>query len=525
LDNQETAMLRLFSHLSVARRLTLGFAALVALLLVVVTLNAVASRDARERVRQIVEVNNAKSHLANQMLNHINELAVQARSITLLTDLSEIDKEMALMKAAEANYWKEQKQLVVDLGVSGTEAERKLIAEIEAAAAKTMPIALNAARLGQAGANIEATVALMQQVRPNEQIWRKKVAELAALEDSLNQATYATAKESQTRSMAASGILAAVAVVLGMLVGWAITRSVKKPIDSAVRVAERIAEGDLTTPVEVSSRDELGRLLAAIATMQGRLRQVVGEIRTAADSVQMASAELASGNQDLSQRTEKAACNIQQTASSMEGMAKSVRHSAESAHLANQLSISASGVAMRGGEVVSQVVSTMDQIDQSSKKISDIIGVIDGIAFQTNILALNAAVEAARAGEQGRGFAVVAGEVRTLAQRSAEAAKEIKSLIVTSVEKVEAGSRLVKNAGTTMDEIVASVKRVSDIVGEITSTSAEQSNGIGQINESVTELDHMTQQNAALVEESAASATSLQEQAAKLTSVVTAFRL
>ncbi|HEX3139740.1 MAG TPA: methyl-accepting chemotaxis protein [Rhizobacter sp.] len=514
-----------FSNPSVARRLSLGFAVLVGMLLVVVTLNVIANRGTRDRLREIVEVNNPKSDLAYQMLNHINELGVHPRSIALLTDISEIDKEMALMKAAEANYWKAQKQLIADLNGSGTEQERKLLAEIEGAAKQTMPLALTAAQQGQAGANIEATGILMQQVRPNEQVWRKKVMELVALEDELSRASFATAMSDQARAMLAAGVLAVAAVVLGTLVAWAITRSVKKPIDRAVRVAERIAEGDLTTPVEVSSRDELGRLLAAIGAMQARLRQVVGEIRTAANSVQSASAELATGNQDLSQRTEKTACNIQQTASSMELMAKSVRHSAESASLANQLSSSASGVATRGGEVVSQVVATMEEIDHSSKKISDIIGVIDGIAFQTNILALNAAVEAARAGEQGRGFAVVAGEVRTLARRSAEAAKEIKSLIVTSVEKVEAGSRLVKNAGSTMGEIVASVKRVSDIVGEITSTSAEQSNGIGQINESVTELDHMTQQNAALVEQSAAAASSLQEQATKLTSVVTAFRL
>jgi len=514
-----------FTHLSVARRLALGFTALVAMLVLVAGVSALEFRSMSSRVRQIVEVNNPKSDLAYQMLNHINELAVQARSITLLTDVKEIDSEMALMKTAEANYWKAEKKLAEALGTAATEKEKKLLADISAAAKKTMPMALSAAKQGQDGANIEATMTLMLQVRPNEAVWRKKVAELVALEEELNRAAYAEAEQGQARAMTVAGVLVVAAVALGGLVGWRITRSVKQPIDRAVRIAERIAEGDLSTQVEVRSRDELGRLLTAIGVMQDRLRDVVGEIRTAADSIQMASAEVATGNQDLSQRTEMAASSLQQTASSMEQLTGTVRHSADAAAQANQLASSASTVATRGGEVVSQVVSTMNEINHSSKKIADIIGVIDGIAFQTNILALNAAVEAARAGEQGRGFAVVAGEVRSLAQRSAEAAKEIKALIGTSVDKVETGSRLVQDAGTTMNEIVASVQRVTDIIGEITAASSEQSSGIGQINQAVTQLDQMTQQNAALVEESAAAAESLKEQAHKLASVVAAFRL
>jgi methyl-accepting chemotaxis protein len=259
--------------------------------------------------------------------------------------------------------------------------------------------------------------------------------------------------------------------------------------------------------------------------MQERLRALVGEIRQTAESIQTASTEVASGNADLSQRTEQTASNLQQTASSMEQLTGTVRHSAASAGQANQLAANASRVATRGGDVVAQVVSSMDQINGASRKIADIIGVIDGIAFQTNILALNAAVEAARAGEQGRGFAVVASEVRSLAQRSAEAAKEIKALIGGSVEHVEAGSRLVSDAGSTMNEIVASVKRVSDIIGEITHAADEQSAGIGTVNDAVVQLDQMTQQNAALVEQSAAAAESLKDQAARLARAVGAFRL
>jgi methyl-accepting chemotaxis protein-2 (aspartate sensor receptor) len=259
--------------------------------------------------------------------------------------------------------------------------------------------------------------------------------------------------------------------------------------------------------------------------MQDRLRALVGDIRHSADSIQTASTEVAVGNQDLSQRTEQTASSLQQAASSMTQLTSTVNQSAEAASQANQMAGSASAVALRGGEVVSQVVSTMNDINQSSRKIADIIGVIDGIAFQTNILALNAAVEAARAGEQGRGFAVVAGEVRSLAQRSAEAAKEIKGLIGSSVDRVEAGSRLVGDAGSTMNEIVASVQRVSGIIGEITAAAAEQSAGIGQVSSSVGQLDQMTQQNAALVEQSAAAAESLKGQAARLAQLVSVFRL
>ena len=259
--------------------------------------------------------------------------------------------------------------------------------------------------------------------------------------------------------------------------------------------------------------------------MQAALRHMVGQVRVSTDSISNASAEIATGNQDLSSRTEQTAANLQQAASSMEQLTGTVKQSADSARQANQLAASAAEVAARGGNVVSRVVATMDDINASSKKIADIIGVIDGIAFQTNILALNAAVEAARAGEQGRGFAVVAGEVRSLAQRSAEAAKEIKALIGASVDKVESGSKLVADAGQTMQEIVGSVQRVTDIIGEITAAASEQSDGIGQVNTSVTQLDKMTQQNAALVEESAAAAESLKDQAQKLAAVVGTFRL
>ncbi|MBC7995295.1 MAG: HAMP domain-containing protein [Rhizobacter sp.] len=316
-----------------------------------------------------------------------------------------------------------------------------------------------------------------------------------------------------------------VCTAVGGVIAWRISRSIVQPVALAKEFAGRIADGDLSHHIDVTGRDEVAEMTKALLRMQQSLAHIVGQVRQSSESIQVASSEVASGNQDLSARTEQTASNLQRAASSMEQLTGTVKQSADSAAQANQLAASAAEVAARGGHVVDQVVTTMNEITASSKKINDIIGVIDGIAFQTNILALNAAVEAARAGEQGRGFAVVASEVRSLAGRSAEAAKEIKGLIGASVERVEAGSRLVADAGSTMNEIVSSVRRVSDIIGEISAASSEQRDGIGQINTSVTQLDQMTQQNAALVEESAAAAESLNEQAKQLAQVVATFQL
>ncbi|MDR7334074.1 methyl-accepting chemotaxis protein [Roseateles asaccharophilus] len=296
-------------------------------------------------------------------------------------------------------------------------------------------------------------------------------------------------------------------------------------LHSATEAAEALARFDLTHPIPRGGSDDVGRLLGALGDTQAALQKLIGDVRGAADSIGTASAEIATGNFDLSQRTEQTASNLQNAASSMAELTGTVKQTADAAMTANQLASSAASVAQRGGEAVSAVVATMDQISQSSRKINDIIGTIDGIAFQTNILALNAAVEAARAGEQGRGFAVVAGEVRTLAQRSAEAAKEIKSLISASVERVDSGTQQVQSAGATMTEIVASVQRVTDIIGEISAAAREQSEGIAVVNASVVQLDQMTQQNAALVEESAAAAESLREQSGRMTEVIGVFKL
>lgn len=320
-----------------------------------------------------------------------------------------------------------------------------------------------------------------------------------------------------------AGVLLGLA--LAALIGMWLIRAISRPLDAAVKIADGIAAGDLTQRIEVRSGDETGRLMQALKGMNDSLGRIVGEVRVGTDTIATASSQIAAGNLDLSSRTEEQASALEETASSMEELTSTVKQNGENARQANQLAVSASDVALKGGAVVSQVVGTMGSINESAKKIVDIIGVIDGIAFQTNILALNAAVEAARAGEQGRGFAVVASEVRSLAQRSAAAAKEIKTLIGDSVEKVDAGSKLVNEAGMTMDEIVASVKRVTDIMSEITAASREQEAGIGQINQAIAEMDTVTQQNAALVEEAAAAAASLQDQAGNLAEVVSVFKL
>ena len=328
---------------------------------------------------------------------------------------------------------------------------------------------------------------------------------------------------SRTRNLVIA--LLVLAIGLGATLAVPITRSITRPILKAVELARTVADGDLTAQVHSDNRDETGQLLGALGEMNTRLAAIVGDVRQVSDSIATGSSEIATGNHDLSQRTEEQASNLEETAAAMEQLSSTVKNNADAAQQARQIAQNAAVAAERGGEVVQQVVSTMADISESSRKIADIIGVIDGIAFQTNILALNAAVEAARAGEQGRGFAVVAGEVRSLAQRSAEAAKEIKSLINASTERVEAGTTLVGNAGEAIGDVVLQVHRVNDLVGEISAASIEQSKGIGQVGEAVAQLDQVTQQNAALVEQSAAAAESLKHQASRLAETVSIFKV
>jgi methyl-accepting chemotaxis protein len=354
---------------------------------------------------------------------------------------------------------------------------------------------------------------------------REGINALLQLQLDVGKNEYDQSQRSFTTVRLLSISLLSLGVLMGIGIGLWLIRGISHPLDYAVRIAQNVAAGDLTQQVKVTSTNETGKLLQALKDMNDSLVRIVGEVRTGTDTIATASGQIAVGNQDLSSRTEQQASSLEETASSMEELTSTVKQNADNAQQANGLARSASEVAVKGGAVVLQVVDTMSSINASSKKIVDIIGVIDGIAFQTNILALNAAVEAARAGEQGRGFAVVASEVRNLAQRSASAAKEIKTLIGDSVEKVDVGTRLVDQAGTTMNEIVDSIRRVTDIMGEITAASQEQTSGIEQINQAISQMDEVTQQNAALVEEAAAAAESLQDQAGNLSQVVSVFKL
>ena len=410
-------------------------------------------------------------------------------------------------------------------GAASSDAETAALARVASARKAYMTVRAAAAKLKADGDIDGARASLPSQVQPAIAAYLASQQAYGALQQAASEAFSKEAGEQRMR-LASALVAVVAAVLLALVVGTVfLVRSIVRPMTSLVDVARRIGEGDLDVDLPAHQRDEIGAVMDSLSTMRDALRTIVGQVRQSADSIQVASSEVASGNLDLSQRTEQAASHLQQTAGSLERLTSHVRQSADAAAQAKQLAASASAVAQRGGVVVSQVVSTMDKINGSSKRIADIIGTIDGIAFQTNILALNAAVEAARAGEQGRGFAVVAGEVRSLAQRSAEAAREIKTLIGASVDRVETGARLVQDAGATMSEIVASVQRVTDVIGEITAAAVEQSSGIGQVNGAINSLDQMTQQNAALVEESAAAAESLRAQAQRLSQAMGVFRL
>ncbi|MCB4362745.1 HAMP domain-containing protein [Hydrogenophaga taeniospiralis] len=511
-----------FHQLKIGHRLSWGFGSVVALLVGVAGLAWYSLQASTAATTRLMEMEHrlavTDEWLASTRLN-ANRVIALAKSNNH-TDVDSYFKPLIsqttarineLQKTLEAQITSEQgKALLGDIG-----KRRKEYIGIRETFFTTL--------LG--GDSFEADRMLDAELVPAVERYIASMSVLQQHERELVTAASAAAAATVVREEISILALATVALLLAVLVAWRITRSITGPLKEAVAMATAVAQGDLTQRVQSHRKDELGDLLNALEAMKTSLQQTVGQVRSATDSINTASAEIASGNQDLSARTEQAASNLQQTAASMEELTSTVRQSADAARQANQLASSAAEIAARGGQVVNQVVATMDEINHSSKKINDIIGVIDGIAFQTNILALNAAVEAARAGEQGRGFAVVAGEVRNLAQRSAEAAKEIKGLIGASVDRVDAGSRLVADAGQTMSEIVASVQRVTDIIGEITAAAGEQSDGIGQVNTAVNQLDQMTQQNAALVEQSAAAAESLKEQARQLTHTVATFRL
>ncbi|MGC4367335.1 methyl-accepting chemotaxis protein [Hydrogenophaga sp. R2] len=511
-----------FDRLKIGQRLTLGFASVLVLLVALTALAWTSLQASRDATRMVVTMENRSSvtdeWLSSTRLN-INRVMAMAKS----GNNPRVDEYFKPMIADTTKRINEL-QKTLDEEIT-SEKGRDLLKQISAARTEYIGVRKNYFDLLKAGESPAADEMLGKALVPASNRYIDLMASLQAYERELVVAAVAKSEATIQRQVMLLVSLTVAAVVLAMVLAWRITRSVTQPVQEAVEVASAVAQGDLTRPIHTRRQDELGDLLKALESMKVALVKTVSQVRQATDSIGTASVEIATGNQDLSSRTEQTASNLEETAASMEELTSTVRQSADAARQANQLAASAAEIAARGGEVVAQVVTTMDEINHSSKKINDIIGVIDGIAFQTNILALNAAVEAARAGEQGRGFAVVAGEVRNLAQRSAQAAKEIKGLIGASVDRVEAGSKLVADAGNTMSEIVGSVQRVSDIIGEITAAAGEQSDGIGQVNTAVAQLDQMTQQNAALVEESAAAAESLKDQARKLAEVVQVFRL
>jgi methyl-accepting chemotaxis protein len=508
-------------NMKIGARLGLGFAMVIAAGMAVAIYGRLALADLDAELTLLAEDRVVKVNQLRDVKDNLNQIARSARNIIIMDDPAMMAAEVKTIAAARAANGELLEKL--DTSIK-SEKGRALLATLTQARAAYNPVVDETIKLGLANAP-EAKDLLINKLRPVQSTYFRSLDDLVAFQVELMTAAKKSASEKVDTASMVMLLVAAAAALGGALVAWRVSLSVTRPLHEAVQATDRIAQGDLSQPIVAHSTDEVGRLLAALRDMQASLAGVVGTVRSNADSVATASAQISQGNLDLSSRTEQQASSLQETAASMEQLGSAVSQNADNARQANQLAQGASAVAARGGDVVGQVVETMKGINDSSSKIVDIIGVIDGIAFQTNILALNAAVEAARAGEQGRGFAVVAAEVRSLAQRSSEAAKEIKRLITASVERVEQGSALVGEAGNTMQEVVTAIRRVTDIMGEISAASTEQSSGVAQVGEAVSQIDQVTQQNAALVEESAAAAESLNVQAKQLVQAVAAFKL
>jgi methyl-accepting chemotaxis protein len=514
--------------MKVGTRLGLGFSLVLFFLIAVTIVGILRMGQIQDRLDRVVGVNNVVTRLVIDMRANVSDRITSLRILTLMTDAGDMEPEMARIKDQTRKYDDAEKKLSDKFAAEGSSQEKALLAQIKEFEAAAMPAIAKASDLWMANKAEEATKVMIKEIRPVQKKWMEALETLAVTEDKVNSQVQTDASEAFNTARNTMLILGLVAVAMGIVAAVLITRGLLKQLggepDYTAKIAGSIAHGDLSINIDTADA-ERGSLLAEMKEMRDSLVDIVGQVRVGTETIGTASREIAAGNIDLSSRTEMQASSLEKTASAMEELTSTVKQNADNAREANQLAASASDVARKGGDVVSQVVETMGSINTSANKIVDIIGVIDGIAFQTNILALNAAVEAARAGEQGRGFAVVASEVRNLAQRSAAAAKEIKTLIGDSVEKVERGSKLVGQAGVTMDEVVASVKRVTDIMSEIANASQEQSAGIEQVNLSIIEMDSMTQQNAALVEQAAAAAQSLQDQASELAHVVSIFKL
>jgi len=511
-----------FADLKMGTRLNAGFGVLIIMMLAMAALAYMRFAEVSAINTRIIQKDWVKAEAANQVNALTRANARRTMELVIATDASQVAKikeriesnkqsiNQALKTLEELVYAEEGKRLLAQL----VEARKQYVVSFSAVA-----------KLVDDGKNDEAIALLNSQTLPALDALQEPINGLTALQRKIVETSSAQAQSAIDSARIWMAAAALMGLVLGLGLAVVITRSITRPIDEAVKIAQTVAAGDLTAHIEVDHRDETGQLLHALGGMNTSLSKIVREVRTGTDSMAQATSEIADGNMDLSSRTEEQASALEQTAASMQELAQTVKQNYDSGRQAHELAESAAKVAMKGGAVVAQVVHTMEAINSSSSKIADIIGVIDGIAFQTNILALNAAVEAARAGEQGRGFAVVASEVRSLAGRSADAAKEIKALIGSSVENVADGCRQVEQAGSTMDEIVVSVRRVADLMREITMANQDQTTGIDQVNQAVGQMDTVTQQNAALVEQAAAAAQSLEHQAKNLSELVSVFKV
>jgi methyl-accepting chemotaxis protein len=509
------------NRIRIGLRLGLAFTSLALLALATDLFAWRQLQAANDRLSEIVKTNNAKLEHANALSEAVHIQSRVTRTLLLLKAPEQIAGEMQKIDKARAAY--DAAWTALQAFPAG-DAARPVRADIERARVATSPVYDKVISLARTNHDEEATALLISEAIPQSAAWQTAIdANLALLKDE-NHALYDASQASHAQALKLLAAVTAISIALSALLAWSITRSIVRPLAAAVSATDDMAKGRLDAAIAVEGRDEVAALSRSLLAMRDQLNSIVSSVRGNAESVATASSQIAQGNHDLSSRTEQQASALQQTAATMEQLGTTVRHNADNAQQASQLAQGASEVASRGGEAVSLVVQTMQGIDQSSRQIAEIIGVIDGIAFQTNILALNAAVEAARAGEQGRGFAVVASEVRSLAHRSAEAARQIKAIIGRSVEQVQHGTQQVGAAGQTMQDIVAAIKRLADIVSEISAASAEQSTGVGQVGAAVSDMDRVTQQNAALVEESAAAAESLRQQAAELVASMAVFR-
>ena len=510
------------SNMRVGARLALSFGVVIAILAAITVLGKWQVNKLNGSIGLMVDDRYPKTVLGNVIQIEVNKIGLNMRDLLLLDDEEKIARLLAGIE--ESNRIINDSFDKLTRIVNDEDGKRHLKAALDARDAY-LPQRDNFLKLFKDGQKDQARELLQADFRQPQVHYFIALDAMIAYHGGLMDKAGKTAAADSDSAHLLLNALAVIAAILAIVVGVRVTRSVTRPLHDAVEVAGRIARGDLSQKIEVWTTNETGNLFAALKEMNENLARTVGQVRAGSETIDVASREIAVGNADLSARTETQASSLQETASSMEELTQTVKQNAENARQANQLVVSASSFALKGGEVVGQVVDTMGSIRESSHRIVDIIGVIDGIAFQTNILALNAAVEAARAGEQGRGFAVVAAEVRNLAQRSAAAAREIKDLIHDSVEKVEVGGKLVDEAGTTMEQIVASVKRVADIMAEITAASSEQSTGIEEVNRAIAQMDEVTQQNAALVEQAAAAAQSMHDQASGLMQAVSVFNL